>query len=108
MKSLKIELKNDRQFTEEFVMCRKKHITKLTHIYLWVGSTDSREVISFPIATDLYVARYHHNGDDETEMSLTHIQNGKENVIFHSEDLKDYETFEKEVKSLIEKGVSRI
>lgn len=109
MKILTLELKNDRQFTKEFVMCRKKHITKLVHEYTWIGNADSQEVIMFPISTDLYVVRYHHNGDDETEMSITHIQNGKGNVIFQSEDLKDYETFEEQVKRLKEeKRIQRV
>lgn len=108
MKKIAIALENDRQYREEFIMCREKHRPTLSHEYMWVGNEDSKEVVKFPISADVFVARYHHNGNDWTEMSIVHIQNGREDVVFYSEDLGDYEHFEETIENLNKKGFQRM
>lgn len=108
MKKMNIELENDRQYREEYVMCRKKHLVKLTHKYVWVGSGASREFVVIPVSADVIVVRYHHNGGDETEISLVRIQNGRKEELFYSEDLEDYGKFQEMLENLKKKGFQRI
>lgn len=110
MKKYSVTLENDRQFRQEFIMCRKKHEPTLSHEYPWVGREDSKEVVEFPISADIFVARYHHTGNDwaGAEMSIVHIQNGREDVVFHSENLEKYEQFTETIENLNKRGFQRI
>lgn len=108
MKRRVIGLSNNGPYREEFVMCRRKHITKLSQEYTWIGNEESEEYVDFPISVEVVVARYHHNGSEYTEMSIVRIQNGVENVIFESEDLDDYGGFKKAVEDLEKKGFQRV
>lgn len=108
MKKINVELTNDRQYKEEFILCRKKHVAKLSHEYTWVGSEDTVQWVEFPISADVVVARYHHNGNDWTEMSIVRIQNGKEMRVFCSDNLEDYDHFQEVVEGLKKKGFQQL
>ncbi len=98
-----VELNNDRQYREEFILSREKNLKKINHEYYWIGREDSRVFVDFPISVDVLVARYHY-GCGQTEMSLERICNGRKEQLFSSEDDRDYDKFQEIIETWKQKG----
>ena len=84
MKKITVDL---RQFygmlaqRKEYLMARPKSIYKIKIETIWQEDDEENEEATFPINADVLVVKQY-EGEDRTEMSLSRIQNGKNEVIY--------------------------
>ncbi|MCI8309039.1 MAG: hypothetical protein HFJ45_02270 [Clostridia bacterium] len=62
------------------------------------------ECIKFSVSADVIVARYCYNGCNCIEISIIRIQNGREEELFYSDNLEDYDDFQVVIEEWKKKG----